>query len=86
LSSKTHAKKKKGCTHKLVGSLELEPKSHAKHIQKRTNGLKKKKGEHTQKNKRLPGEISHDLLPTYLFWYENQGDVVPLNRGKETTN
>ena len=30
----------------------------------------------------MPGEISHDLLPTYLIWYENQGDVVPLNRGK----
>ena len=30
----------------------------------------------------MPGETSHGLLPTYLIWYEDQGDVVPLN-GKE---
>ena len=35
-----------------------------------------------QKRKRVPGEISHDLLPTYLIWYEDQGDVVPLNMGE----
>ena len=45
---------------------------------------------HTQKRKRLPGVVSHDHLPTYLVWNEDQGDVVPLkgtklltrNRGK----
>ena len=34
------------------------------------------------KRKKVPGETSHGLLPTYLIWYEDQGDVVPLN-GKE---
>ena len=37
---------------------------------------------HTQKERKVPGETSHGLLPTYLIWYEDQGDVVPLN-GKE---
>ena len=32
----------------------------------------------TQKRKRLPGVVSHDHLPTYLVWHEDQGDVVPL--------
>ena len=35
----------------------------------------------TQKRKRLPGVVSHDHLPTYLVWNEDQGDVVPL-KGK----
>jgi len=43
-----------------------------------------------QINKKAPGEVSHDLLPTYLVWNKDQGDVVPLkgtklltrNRGK----
>jgi len=38
---------------------------------------------HTQKEKKMPGEVSHDLLPTYLVWNKDQGDVVPL-KGKET--
>ena len=33
---------------------------------------------HTQKRKKMPGETSHGLLPTYLVWNEDQGDVVPL--------
>ena len=32
----------------------------------------------TQKGKKVPGETSHGLLPTYLVWNEDQGDVVPL--------
>ena len=35
---------------------------------------------HTQKERKVPGETSHGLLPTYLIWYEDQGDVVPLRR------
>lgn len=43
-----------------------------------------------QINKKAPGVVSHDHLPTYLVWNEDQGDVVPLkgtklltrNRGK----
>ena len=30
----------------------------------------------------MPGETSHGLLPTYLVWNKDQGDVVPL-KGKE---
>jgi hypothetical protein len=66
----TH-KKGKGWTHRLTGSRELEPDSC--------------QAKHTQKRKRMPGEISHDLLPTYLIWYEDQGDVVPLNRGETSS-
>ena len=33
------------------------------------------------KRKKVPGETSHGLLPTYLVWNEDQGDVVPL-KGK----
>ena len=38
---------------------------------------------HTQKGKKVPGETSHGLLPTYLVWNEDQGGVVPL-KGKES--
>ena len=37
---------------------------------------------HTKEKKRLPGVVSHDHLPTYLVWNEDQGDVVPL-KGKK---
>ena len=37
---------------------------------------------HTQKEKKVPGETSHGLLPIYLVWNEDQGDVVPP-QGKE---
>ena len=51
---------------------------------------KKITNKHTQKEKKVPRETSHGLLPTYLVWNEDQGDVVPLkgtelltrNRGK----
>ena len=43
---------------------------------------KKKQANIHKKEKKVPGETSHGLLPTYLIWYEDQGDVVPLN-GKE---
>jgi hypothetical protein len=32
-----------------------------------------------EKEKGRPERSAH-LLPTYLIWYEDQGDVVPLNR------
>ena len=38
---------------------------------------KDNKQTHT-KRKKVPGETSHGLLPTYLVWNEDQGDVVPL--------
>ena len=41
-----------------------------------TKGLKKEKGR--------PERSTH-LLPTYLIWYEDQGDVVPLRREKRTS-
>ena len=39
---------------------------------------------HTQRVEKEKGrpERSAPLLPTYLIWYEDQGDVVPLNREK----
>ena len=42
-----------------------------------------RKGETTHTNK-IKGRLerSTHLLPTYLIWYEDQGDVVPLNRGE----
>jgi len=46
------------------------------------NIYKKITSKHTQKEKKVPGETSHGLLPTYLVWNEDQGDVVPL-KGKE---
>jgi len=33
------------------------------------------------KEKGRPERSAH-LLPTYLIWYEDQGDVVPLRRDK----
>ena len=37
-----------------------------------------------EKEKGRPERSAH-LLPTYLIWYEDQGDVVPLNRGETLT-
>ena len=40
--------------------------------------------QHTQRGAKEKGrpERSTHLLPTYLIWYEDQGDVAPLNRGE----
>jgi len=35
---------------------------------------------HKDKTKKGRPERSAHLLPTYLIWYEDQGDVVPLRR------
>ena len=35
----------------------------------------------TKQRHRRPERSAH-LLPTYLIWYEDQGDVVPLRRDK----
>jgi hypothetical protein len=32
---------------------------------------------HKKEEKKVPGETSHGLLPTYLVWNKDQGDVVP---------
>ena len=74
---------------KLIGSRGLEPIT-VKHTLKQTDNKllrsqalepnncqtthKKKKGE----NEKGRPERSAHLLPTYLIWFENQGDVVPL--------
>ena len=51
---------------KLIGSRGLEPIT-VKHTQKKRKGARR-----DQLN----------LLPTYFIWYEDQGDVVPLQRDK----
>ena len=51
--------------------------SASKHTTTHTEGWKTKGG----KRKGRPERSAH-LLPTYLIWYEDQGDVVPLQRDK----
>ena len=42
---------------------------------------------HTQRVEKEKGrpERSAHLLPTYLIWYEDQGDVVPLHRERTSS-
>ena len=42
-------------------------------------GLHPSPNTHKTKQKGRPERSAH-LLPTYLIWYEDQGDVVPLRR------
>ena len=48
-------------------------------------GLMSDSNTHTgvEKEKGRPERSTH-LLPTYLIWYEDQGDVVPLNRERNS--
>ena len=74
-------------TNKLIGSRGLEPIT-VKHALKQTDrqqmlrsqGLEPSKGHTTHTKEKGRPERSAHLLPTYLIWYEDQGDVVPLRR------
>ena len=63
--SSAHARRNKTNTGNRLPIAGLT--SHSTH----TRGLKKKKGARRDQL---------NLLPTYLIWYEDQGDVVPLRR------
>ena len=74
---------KRGARPPITGLTSASEPKHTQEDNKQT---------HT-KEKKVPGETSHGLLPTYLVWNEDQGDVVPLkgtelltrNRGENTT-